>query len=209
MKRIVKKPEPSVFRNWKQNGKPKNWKRFHRTTPIKKIVQTSLLDEQGHICCFCECQVSTGGCHIAHFRDKFCNPSLALDYNNLHISCQETPKGIPNTCGHAQKNAVLPISPLDADCEDRFLYTANGKIHPRKADDKDAYATISILNLNTKRLVEFRKQAFQEVLRKRTIQTPSDFLRWINMELALVGGHYVEFWTVKQYVSTMQLYTTP
>ncbi len=209
MKYIVKNSEPSEFREWKEewrnNGVEPGWGEFDGK-PIKQTVTRSLLAEQGYICCFCEIDVDENNGHIAHLLDQVGHPDLVLKYDNLLYSCAEQPKSEPQTCGHAQKRSLLKVSPLDSDCEDRFLYTLNGKIHPRKADDADAAETIRILHLNAKRLVESREQAFQEVFEKRSERQPDDFRNWIDTELKQIDGRFTGFWTVKKYASTMPLY---
>ena len=206
MKRIVKSPEPEDFREWKEkwrsNELEPGWGEFD-TKPIKQAVKQALLKEQGYICCFCEINVSMDNGHIAHLRDQAGHPKLALEYDNLFYSCTEQPKTEPQTSGHAQKNAILPISPLADDCESRFLYTMNGKIHPKSDADKDAAETVRILNLNAKRLAQSREQAFLEVFNERHERKPDEFQKWIDGELEKIDDHFTEFWTVKKYVSTM------
>ena len=215
MKHIDKNPEPEEFCEWKDRFREQEiepgWGEFDGT-PMKQTIKQSLLAEQGYLCCFCEIEVDENKGHIAHLLDQAGHPDKVLVYENLLYSCPERPRSIPQTCGHAQKNAILPISPLDTDCETRFLYTGNGRIHPRKIDgndDRDAAETIRILNLNAKRLIEIREMVFQEVFMERSKQMPTDFQDWIKTELMRIDGRFTNFWTVKKYVSTMPLYSMP
>jgi uncharacterized protein (TIGR02646 family) len=203
MKRIIKNPEPDEFIRWKASFTDivPEWGEFD-TKPIKKTVKSHLLEEQGFICCFCEVGVDAENGQIAHLVDRDSRPDLALQYNNMIYSCQEKPKKTPQTCNQSQKRNVLPISPLDDDCEERFLYTADGKIHPKNAMDKEAEDTIRILNLNTKHLVDARVRAFDEVLLKKRNLSPSEFYEWLDHVLNRNSENkFTPFWTVIKYAA--------
>ncbi len=200
MKRIEKNTEPQEFIDWKKNGHPKTWRRFHRHTPIKKKVQASLKQEQGYLCCFCESVISDRG-HIAHVLAKSNHEALALDYSNLLYSCAETPHGEPNTCGHAQGTSLLPISPLDADCESHFAFGGDGSI--LALDDK-ANETNLILNLNgSKNLRDGRRAAYEETFDKKTTSSPAEFDSWVTEVLSrdAEGRFKKPFWTTIKYVA--------
>jgi|GEM_PF-1823115 len=212
MKRIVKNPEPTTFIDWKANwdGMKPGWDEFDQGTKqadgtsIKEKVKTALIEEQYGLCCFCESRVGMSNGHIAHLLDRHSHSELALEYNNMLYSCLENPKGIPQTCGQSQGNKTLPITPLDADCEQRFIYTETGAIAPRDENDAQAIQTIKILNLDDKRAI-FRKdraQAYQSVEKARQEMTPDDFTRWIDVELNRQSdGTFRPFWTTMKYAA--------
>lgn len=207
MKQIIKQAEQQTFAQWKarwrESGIIPGWGEFDGT-PIKQIIKETLLAEQGHICCFCESRVKVDHGHIAHLRDRVGHPEQALDYDNLLYSCPENPRKIPQTCGHSQGNRVLPITPLDQDCESRFIYTEVGEIVPRDEDDKDAIQTINMLNLNDRRsgFQRNRGEIFQTIRDYRQKLSESEFDLWMNSELARqADGMFNPFWTTRKYAA--------
>jgi len=102
MKYIVRENEPVKFADWK-NLKNDNW------TPSFNILQgeekmaviNALMEEQGHICCYCERRLEVGDCHIEHFKPqkgKYGFPEMQLIYDNLLCSCQqELERGEPRS----------------------------------------------------------------------------------------------------------------
>ena len=199
MKRIVKNPEPPTFVEWKEewrrNGIEPGWGEFDGK-PIKQTVKTALLEEQGYLCCFCECRVGLGDGSIAHFRAQSEDRESSLEYGNLLYSCEEKPKKdkIPQTCNQAQDKEMPPISPLDEDCETHFAYDPDGNILGKT--DK-ARETIRILNLNgSKQLCESRRAVYEET------QTMLLSNKWSKEKLERQSdGTFRPFWTTMKYAA--------
>ena len=199
MKQIVKNLEPEDFSKWKENDRMAHRPRWKRVpTPIKQKVHESLMQEQGFLCCYCEVSVTADNSHVEHFRPKGKGryPNLQLDYGNLHCSCQREPSsGEPHHCGYLKDNWFdedLLVSPLASDCEDRFRFTANGDIFPRREDDTGAQVTIKKLALDIPKL-RARRAAVVDGLRDLS---PADIRR------LLTRGADGKFWpfhtTIKQ-----------
>ena len=214
MKNIIKNPEPTTLVEWKSNWPDlvPGWNEFDSNTKqtdgtsIKHKVKMALLEEQGGLCCFCESEVSIDCGHIAHLLDRNGHPELALEYDNLLYSCPENEKRykIPQTCGHAQGNRVLPITPLADDCEQRFIYTATGAIAPRDENDVEAKQTIEILNLNDRKAIfrKHRAKAFQTVDEARQEKSPAEFEHWIDAELKRQSdGTFKPYWTTIKFAA--------
>ncbi len=168
MKRIVKGSEPADFSQWKANDHMAHRPRWKRVpTPIKQKVHESLMQEQGFLCCYCEASVTANNSHVEHFRPRKKCLTLQLDYNNLLCSCQrELSKREPRHCGYGKWNWFDEdriISPLASDCEDRFRFTANGDIFPRREDDASAQVTIKKLALDISKLRALRAAAVDEL----------------------------------------------
>lgn len=164
MKRVAKKAEPVKFSDWKKGDRMAHRPRWSRVpAKIKKSIHESLMREQGFICCYCESRIRMEDSHIEHFRPKRRFPNRQLDYGNLHCSCQRDPSsGEPRHCGLLKgswfdKNLLL--SPLEADCEDRFGFTANGDVFPRSIGDAAAKTTIEKLGLDLPKLRALRAAA--------------------------------------------------
>lgn len=168
MKYIRKNPEPGAFTRWKSvKRRLKNpmWQKL--TNPTKNIVRNALIDEQGHICCYCGIRIDSKN-HIDHIMPRSIHKSKMFDWNNLLVSCQRDPRPPePKHCGWARKNKPLKISPLDPDCENRFRYLANGRILPASSGskaDEMAQEVIDDLNLDNEKLKILREGAINGVL---------------------------------------------
>lgn len=200
MKRIVKGPEPADFSQWKADDRmahQPNWTRV--PTPIKNNIHESLMQEQGFLCCYCEASVTANDSHIEHFRPRRYR-GLQLDYGNLHCSCQrELSQGEPRHCGNGKgswfdKN--LLVSPLASDCEDRFRFTANGDIFPRRENDAGGQVTIKKLGLDIPKL-RARRAAAVDGLHDLS---PADIRRLLTRG---ADGKFLPFHTtIKQVLSS-------
>ena len=205
MRHIQKATEPPSFAHWKRHGDEgwdPGWGDFDGK-PIKQAVKQALLAEQGHLCCYCETRVDEVNGHIEHIEARHRRPELALSYGNMLYCCPETPKGRPTTCGHARKpDDPVPVSPLEADCESRFRYTATGDMFPRDENDRAAADTVRILNLNEPTLRRRRAEVYREVVDSQGAVSAAEFRRWIEVELQRdEKGWLTPFWATKRYVA--------
>lgn len=153
MRHFVKGPPPAGFEAWKSLAND-NWQPTYDDlqNPQKRELHQALLDEQGHICCYCGRGISLTDSHIEHFRPQELRDDLALNYDNVFASCiRETEPGAPLHCGHAKGNdfdEVRHVSPLDAACERRFIYTLTGSALPTDAADAQATYMSNLLRLD-------------------------------------------------------------
>jgi len=167
MRHIQKDEEPARVKDWKIRFKNMNrrlpqYADIHGTEE-KNVLKAALLSEQKYLCCYCCNRITFENSHIEHFRPKgkAMYEKLSLEYSNLHASCQGE-KGDGKHCGHAKAEKFdegLMISPLDARCEDRFMYTAHGDICAANGADEAAKYTIDTLALHDKRLCAAREEA--------------------------------------------------
>ena len=164
MKQIKKATEPRAFSDWKSADRMAhrpNWNRVDSKT--RAVIHSSLMHEQGFICCYCEGRIIADNSHVEHFRPRNRYPLLQLDYSNLLCSClREQPPGKPDHCGHRKGSWFdhdALISPLQEGCETRFRFTANGEIHPRSSSDVAAVTTIDRLALGLPKLNALRAAA--------------------------------------------------
>lgn len=173
MKHTVKGGARNEFEVWKQGGWTPGYTDLQN--PEKTLLHAALIQEQGGVCCYCGRSVSQADSHIEHFRPQESRPDLALDYGNLHASCiRETKLGNPLHCGHYKGNGfdeAQHISPLDPDCEVRFLYTREGAIEPACSDDAGAQYMMDLLNLDCAFLNNRRKSALTQVFDPSFIST--------------------------------------
>jgi uncharacterized protein (TIGR02646 family) len=177
MRFIQKNPEPASFTTWKQQAKPDwqpTWQNFQK--PEKTDVLDALLQEQGHICCYCGQRISSTLSHIEHLKPRKHFPAEKLDHSNFLASCpgypedeQQAVKPLQKFCGHKKSDWYdrdLMVSPLDPDCAAYFRYTALGEILPTPESDRviAAQTTIERLGLNHTKLDRGRRTALEGIL---------------------------------------------
>lgn len=158
MRYIQKGAEPKEFSDWKTLAN-NDWQPTYDNLSgnEKKAVYNSLLSEQGHICCYCERELLNKDFHIEHLNPQCSGTGDDLDYANLICSClNQTAKGIPLHCGKLKDDKLIPVHPLQQDCQSKFTYTAMGIID---GVDQDAKDTIETLGLNIEKLTNMRKDA--------------------------------------------------
>ena len=175
-----------------------NWNRV--PTPLKSTVHAALLQEQGFLCCYCEASVTADNSHVEHFRPRR-NPfsQFQLDYGNLLCSCIRNPdRGAPRHCGHRKGSwfdEQLLISPLIADCENRFRFTANGDVLPHD-NDPAAKITIERLGLDIPKLRALRRAALEVMIEANLSASDIETLLATKKE----DGSFLEFHTTVRQV---------
>ena len=172
---------------------------------IKNIVKESLRQEQGYICCYCERELENGDYHTEHLRPISIYPNEQINYNNLLCSCQlEIDKGEPRRCGNGKGNWYddsLLVSPLDPDCESRFIYTVDGQIRPSDEADQAADTTIKKLQLNLDRLNNLRKNVIEPFLDPELSDSELElFVNSYLVEKDQNNGKYNQFYTTIKYL---------
>ncbi|MCG9873741.1 MAG: TIGR02646 family protein [Leptospiraceae bacterium] len=163
MKFIQKSAEPKEFSDWKAQEND-DWRPSYSDLSgnVKRAVYESLLNEQFHVCGYCERTLNENDFHIDHLSPQSSKLDDELDYNNFICSCiRETEKGLPLHCGQLRKDKMLLIHPLQEDCQMKFEFTGAGEI---KGVNQNAENTIKILGLNIAKLVTLRKEAVSPFL---------------------------------------------
>lgn len=137
---------------------------------MRQTVKLSLLEDQGWICCYCNKRISERH-HVEHLIPRSGNgayPGHDIDYANLLACClQARGRKEERTCGDRKGSHSIPITPLQPECETRFLYLLSGRVSPAATGDAEAETTIAILGLNTANLRKQREgvlQGLQEIL---------------------------------------------
>jgi uncharacterized protein (TIGR02646 family) len=169
MKRIIKGREPqSLFQH-----RQKQFANYNNYAE-KDELRTSLLTEQGHICCYCMQRISIDKMKIEHWKSQDDYEELQLDYNNLLGACQGS-EGSPNHLQHCDTkkgNTKITINPVDnlRNCEDLIKYLGNGEI---SSDDVTINNDLNqVLNLNMQTLVNNRKEVLEVVIKDLKSQHP-------------------------------------
>lgn len=186
MRYISKGDVPAALRDWLADANEDwtpTWDAFGGAP--KAETKAALLAEQGSLCAYCCERVDAARTHIEHVVPKSGrngDPARALDYTNFVASCfgEETGEegeagGDPRLrrgssrdlhCGHHKGSSFDParfVSPLSAECEAAFAFTAIGRIEPTEAGGTRAEYTIRLLNLNADRLRRGREAAITGV----------------------------------------------
>ena len=204
MKHIVKDQNTPDFDEFKASANG-DWQPTYEglRDSTKKEVKDSLMKEQGHICCYCERELSDNDSHIEHFKPRSGEDVDPLDYANMLCSCQNQLKqGEPRHCGHLKGDWFddqLIVSPLDPDCEEHFAYTEDGEIQPATKSDDAARMMIKKMGLNIPKLIAFRKKAIEafsdeDLSEQERSQFVSGYL------IKNTDGMFGEFWTTIDYI---------
>jgi uncharacterized protein (TIGR02646 family) len=179
MKYVFKGSEPASFKAWKSLEND-SWVPTYSDlqNPEKQSVHQSLLDEQGHVCCYCGGRIALDSSHIEHFRPQERFEALALDYGNLFASCLRTKtKYSPIHCGHLKDNwfdEQRHINPSDSQCEQRFCYLLNGNIKTTLNTDNSAYEMINVLALDIACLKNRREEALRGIFDDEFLTTATE-----------------------------------
>lgn len=179
MRYFAKGPSPAGFEAWKSLAND-DWQPTYGDlqNPQKRELQQTLLDEQGHVCCYCGRGISLTDSHIEHFRPQELRDDLALSYENVFTSCiRETSPGASLHCGHAKGNdfdEALHISPLDPGCESRFTYTLTGSILPTDTADEQVIYMSNLLQMDIVFLRNRRLDALTTTFDDTFIESATD-----------------------------------
>lgn len=166
MKYIDKTNEPEVLKKFKAQAND-DWQPTYDnfSGQYKREFHNHLIEEQGHICCYCGERIQSDDSHIEHFKPQINHPHLELDYFNLLTSCQNQiqPKE-PRHCGMGKDDwfdDALLVSPLIPNCISFFEYSLDGQMLHTHQPDKSPAAkeTIDRLRLNIPKLRAARSGA--------------------------------------------------
>ena len=204
MKRIIKKQEPEQFTQWKAMANA-DWQPTYADLrgDVKQAVKTALMQEQSYICCYCERRLEQDDSHIEHFMPQSDISVDPLDFSNMLCSCQkELQHGEPRHCGNLKGNwfdKMLLISPLEATCETKCRYTADGHIASVDATDRAAQQTIVKLGLDIPKLRALRRSAIELFLDESlsTEDLRQFVIHYLQQE---PQGMLSEFWTTIQQI---------
>lgn len=179
MKKIAKSEPPEGLKQWKRNNaqSPQNLYYGLAEFPHDEVLK-ALLKEQGNICAYTLKRICSTSAHVEHLKPQtICKeedrqrelsnqPVLREDiaWNNI-VACFPEPQ-VPAApeYGAVKKGGWWDeakfVSPLLQECEQRFRFSADGKIAPADGDDQAAAETIKKIGLDNAKLDELRRAAF-------------------------------------------------
>lgn len=161
---------------------PVTWKDL--SSGVKNALTNSLWREQLGLCIYCGGRININdrivkpqkhagrkSYHIEHFwpqRDS--GKEIIFSYSNLFLSCGDVYEHDMNPidliCGSAkggELDELLYIEPDIDECSSRFYFKDDGTILCAD-NDSNAIYMISLLNLNDKNLIAFRRRTWESVL---------------------------------------------
>ncbi len=185
MRHIVKSADPPAsIREWLDVQQPVGLNLDYRNFNEKPALRHELIAEQYGLCAYTGTPIDDRlaqfedanlafQAHIEHIKPRsICKAELEarggvygrelcedMDYHNL-VAALEV-KGKPPARSEmfgavAHENELLPVTPLQAGCEERFQYDENGGIHGL---DDPALRTIGLLKLDHPTLKSWRRGA--------------------------------------------------
>ncbi|HRI72176.1 MAG TPA: TIGR02646 family protein, partial [Polyangium sp.] len=121
-------------------------------------ARKALLEEQGHICCFCMRRIAIRQMKIAHWAPQSLHPDRTMDWTNLMGACPggDGDRDAVKHCDTAQGDIPIKLNPADRSqqCERFVRYSIDGRVWSEDADiNKDLDRT---LNLNHAALMRAR-----------------------------------------------------
>jgi uncharacterized protein (TIGR02646 family) len=129
----------------------------------KRLVPEALLEDQGHLCCYCMKRIRDDAMKVEHYRAQSKYPDAALEWDNLLATCLG--EGGPQhqqTCDTKKGNADLTLDPRVSHVARNLRYLIDGSI--RSTDTAESRDLEEHLNLNFEGLKRQRTQAYDALL---------------------------------------------
>ncbi len=160
-----------------------DWADF-MSTPCHSEVANSLLEEQYHLCCYCELDIDATCSHIEHMEPRSVAPGRVYDYLNLASSCNG---GRVEHCGHFKDDRhrnpnhawdpKLFCPPHDPRTVGRITYLNDGTVKAAPGDQCAAYM-LGYIGLECPRLTERRKAHARALIDTLGAVPPPDLVNW-------------------------------
>jgi len=176
MKWIQKKNEPDELTEWRSSCSSDinlGYDLMRKNHDVVKAVTRSLLEEQGYLCAYTGLRIDQEKCHIEHLKPQtHCTSYEKVLYTNI-VACYPEPNTNYKLSYGAHKKDHWPapaeqylfVSPLDPNCESRFIFNLRGQIKSKDGDNAAAM-TITKLGLDHSELEYKRKAAIQGTIGK-------------------------------------------
>ena len=149
---------------------------------IKQKLKQELLDEQGHICCFCMGRIDKEEMKVAHRLSQDAHPESVFNYTNLFAACKgnEGADLEEQHCDSYQGSRDLEIDLTRADLTQIIFYNLNeGKIGcsiPAYDEELNSKLNLNLQMLKERRISVFRGTQ-QALATKHNGRWPVDILR--------------------------------
>lgn len=143
-----------------KNPEPQAWKEYRETPGVDfeaiPELKTALLEEQGHLCCYCMSRIKENKMKVEHYKPRRYT-ELKMVYTNLFAACTGNFCSDKH-CDTRKEDTELTIHPADLrnNCESIVGYRTNGQLTYPEEYKVDIEET---LNLNNSVLTANRKGA--------------------------------------------------
>jgi uncharacterized protein (TIGR02646 family) len=186
MRFIEKTSSPASLEAWKTRRNNANQSlNYRELSGVPQLdLKTQLIDEQKHICCYCQQVITKDNSTIEHFLPQSKFKLHEVDYLNLHLVCNHSRglRGDKKYCDVKKENELIVNTILHPDCEEFFKYSANGEILPNNPNyhnfnnfiknmsslsirDQALVQLIRALNLNAEEIVNRRLKILKDLLK--------------------------------------------
>lgn len=175
MKQIIKTLEPNTLTRYRSslNKIQKKSRDVYKNFPEKSQegctrgesgnLRIQLLEEQGHICCYCMQRISCVNSRIEHYQSQSRHPKKQIVYKNLFVACNNS-EGKEQAEQHCDvKKSELDLRQINLlfNIENRIMYTKDGNVY---SDNIDLNHEIeNIINLNLQILIDARRETLSSV----------------------------------------------
>ncbi len=175
MKRVIKTGPPHAYKEWRKKvrGTQDEHYQIGLRNPLKRELHTALVTEQGYLCAYTMKRIRLETSHIEHIKpESLCRADRAgsdLDYENM-VACfprygmsRRYRYGAQKRDDWWENNGVDFVTPLDVNCEKRFIFDLEGNINSKDGHPAAAQ-TIKKLGLNHATLTEDRRRVIREYM---------------------------------------------
>jgi uncharacterized protein (TIGR02646 family) len=179
MRRIVKGAAPECLTTWIRLQSPAEVNLTYENFRDKPALLRTLIAEQYSLCGYTGFRVDPANSHIEHVKPQtICRGELEaaggtvgrdlcddLNYDNMIAALtREGRKPFGATAKGGWWEPTQFVSPLDADCETRFVFDLLGDINPRDPADGAVAKTIDVLKLKHQTLIDARRGTLEGFL---------------------------------------------
>jgi uncharacterized protein (TIGR02646 family) len=168
-----------------------------------------LLNDQFHICCYCNARVTLKGSTVEHIIPIGIDKSLLSEYSNLLVACdggradkfnnEDSQNQYPLYCDANRNNSILPFTPLDLVCWSAFDYSIiDGSVSAN--NNAAAQQMIDILNLDCPVLRRNRLEALKILFdENEELLSYSELEKiWVNLWGKAEGKYEPYFFAIVQ-----------
>lgn len=163
------------MKNIKKGQEPKAWKAYRNTEGVEfsaiPELKYALLEEQGHICCYCMKRISFENMKVEHLQPRI-KEDLVFDYNNLMAACLG--KDEKFHCDTNKKNTTIIIDPLNfkQNLDKNITYSySDGSVKYPEIYKEDIETTLNLNNIVLKSNRLKALEAVRTVLLKKNFAT--------------------------------------
>lgn len=162
MKKIDRKEEPDFWIKYKRSHPREQYSDLAKSVigcELRRELRQYLLHSQYGLCAYCCRKIGMNDSLNEHIKPQSDYPNESMNYENLIVSCRT--EGINATCGDKkgdEYDGELFVSPLETDCEEKFIFYPNGHI---EGIGKRGEYTCRILNLDSYELQRARMAQYK------------------------------------------------